>query len=99
MSRAIDPAVQGLSEQQIRDFYAFCLYCEQDGNRGYASGFNTQPGRFILDTEYRAFREGIFFYSTGWAYRLRKKPHWRTVFAARFPNTYELILSEQKEIS
>lgn len=95
MSKAIDPARQGLSEQQLRDFYAYCLYCEADGNRGGYDRRSRVRGAWILEGKYKHFRDGILFYSRGWGWRLRKKPHWKTVFAERFPNTYALIFSEE----
>lgn len=93
MSRALDPANYSLSEREIRNFYALCEAFEAEGNSGHYTDYN-RTGGFIYEGKYVRFRTGILFFSTGWGWRLRKKPHWREVFAQRFPNTYALITEE-----
>lgn len=65
--------------------YDLASALEESGNGGsYRSS-----GDWVLLPAYKQYRDGILFFSTGWGWRVRKKPHWKTVFQERFGAWYQ----------
>ena len=76
------------SEQLARDIYALCEWLEAVGNTGrYQSSI---PGNlvYVLAPRYVDYRKDILFFSAGHGWRVRKNPHWKTVYQERFAAWY-----------
>lgn len=59
-------------------------WMDLNGNKGDYVRHMPNDFQWVFGTQYNNARQGIFFYSTGWGWRLRKNPDWRTVFKERF---------------
>jgi hypothetical protein len=59
---------------------------ENDGNKGKQA--HMMHGlEFAFDSEFKAQRDGILYYSNGHGWRVRKNPYWKEVYVARFEIT------------
>lgn len=74
---------------------------EQAGNSGWYDGdglIELYQRHHYIGNVYRInvvaipkpLRDGILYYSTGHGWRVRKNPHWFTVFCERFPGTVKM---------
>lgn len=74
---------------------------DQAGNTGWYRGTGLihlyKGGRYAGKTCYLEptqfapeMRAGIFYYTSGCGWRVRKNPHWFTVFCERFPETVKM---------
>lgn len=77
-----------------REIYRIAQHLEATGNHGSYPG-NIKRAVGVKPTEIpKSQRDGILFYSRGWGWRLRTHPHWKNVFAKRFPTTFAELLDE-----
>lgn len=76
------------SEKLARDIYALCEWLDADGNRGrYRSGIPDGLA-YVLAPKHADYRKDILFFSSGHGWRVRKMPHWKTVYQERFSAWY-----------
>lgn len=68
-----------------KTIYELASELEASGN----SGHYRDSSDWVLLPAYAEYRKGIFFFSTGWGWRVRKKPHWKTVYQERFGAWYQ----------
>lgn len=71
-----------------RDLFKMATYLDETGNRGTYRTTRFEWG-YVLSPKYASYRKGIVFYSKGWGWRVRKKPHWKTVYNERFSQWYQ----------
>jgi len=74
------------TKDEVKQFAWLCIYIENMGNgKGMYRIFGMHDNLHWLSKAWsKPLRDGIIFYSTGWGWRLRKKPAWHVVFAERF---------------
>lgn len=76
--------------------FELCWHIQMSGNRGVYTG-GTVSGdygksnhvRNTVDEFPKPMRDGMLYYSAGHGWRVRKNPHWVTVFQERFPETWK----------
>ncbi len=72
-----------------RDIHVLAEWLEHDGNQGHYTSYLPENLRWVMHPKFADYRKGILFYSSGWGWRVRKKPHWKTVYNERFGQWYE----------
>ena len=78
-----------------QSIWQIATHLEESNNRGaYSRSIKQTFGIDPTDIP-KEQRDGILYYSRGHGWRVRKNPHWREVFAQRYPHTMELIGSEE----
>lgn len=79
--RGYKPAFEPTYARKIAlQIWADATWIEDRGNRGEYGIKSAKIGK--------QYRDGILFYSRGHGWRVRKSPHWLSIFAARFPEVY-----------
>lgn len=84
-----DPEIKaehGISSSTLKAFWNWCVDTDADNSGEYRARLDN--GMSLRDAIPARLRKNIVFYTTGCGWRVRKKPHWKTVFAERFPVHY-----------
>lgn len=71
-----------------RDIYKLATYIDEGGNRGIYRSTRVE-WMYVLSPKWAEYRKDILYYSKGHGWRVRKKPHWRTVYDQRFKQWYQ----------
>lgn len=78
-----------ITKELAEELYDLCAYIDRMGNGGaYAHGKHSPKS--IQHYRHKHLRDGILYYSTGHGWRVRKHPHWQSVFSERYGTLYEI---------
>lgn len=73
----------------LLDIKELATWIEANGNSGFYVRDCPIEYRYALHSSHKRYRDGILFYSRGHGWRVRKKPHWKTIYDARVAQWYK----------
>lgn len=80
-------------KQCALDIFQLATQFEDKGNGGWYHWMVEPQYRYVLSKNKTLleYRRGILYYTRGWGWRVRKKPHWKEVYKERFSQWYQPV--------